>query len=99
MIRFLQFSDIHFLFCEETEDDYAQMRIRFIEDLENVKQQFGIIDYVLICGDIACKGQKEEFNKAKEFIDTVSNVLKVNGKRPNIFVVPGNHVLTEKAMK
>lgn len=34
MIRFLQFSDIHFLFCEETEDDYAQMRIRFIEDFK-----------------------------------------------------------------
>ena len=97
MIRFLQFSDIHFLFCEETEDDYAQMRIRFIEDLENVKQQFGTIDYVLICGDIACKGQKEEFNKAKEFIDTVSNVLEVNGKRPNVFVVPGNHDINRKS--
>ena len=47
MIRFLQFSDIHFLFCEETEDDYAQMRIRFIEDLENVKKQLGPVDYIL----------------------------------------------------
>ena len=97
MIRFLQFSDIHFLFCEETEDDYAQMRIRFIEDLENVKQQFGPIDHVLICGDIACKGQKEEFNKAREFIDAVSNVLEVNGKRPNVFVVPGNHDINRKS--
>ncbi|KAA6305946.1 3' 5'-cyclic adenosine monophosphate phosphodiesterase CpdA, partial [termite gut metagenome] len=75
MIRFLQFSDIHFLFCEDTEDEYAQMRIRFIEGLENVKKQLGVVDYVLICGDIACKGQKNEFNKAKIFIESVSKAL------------------------
>lgn len=96
MIRFLQFSDIHFLFCEETEDDYAQMRIRFIEDLENVKRNLGAIDYILICGDIANKGQKEEFNRAKKFIETVSNALEIDGKRPNIFVVPGNHDINRK---
>lgn len=97
MIRFLQFSDIHFLFCEETEDDYAQMRIRFIEDLENVKMQFGFVDFVLICGDIACKGQKEEFDKAKHFIELVSKALETNGKRPNIFMVPGNHDINRKS--
>lgn len=91
MIRFLQFSDIHFLFCEETEDEYAQMRIRFIEDLENVKKKIGHIDYILICGDIANKGQKTEFDKAKIFIESVSKALEIEGKRPNIFVVPGNH--------
>lgn len=99
MIRFLQFSDIHFLFCEETEDDYAQMRIRFIEDLENVKQQFGFVDYVLICGDIACKGQKDEFDKAKNFIELVSKALEVDEKRPNIFVVPGNHDINRESYK
>lgn len=97
MIRFLQFSDIHFLFCEETEDDYAQMRIRFIEDMENVKKQLGCIDYVLICGDIACRGQKSEFDKAKKFIESVSKALEVDGKRPNVFVVPGNHDINRKS--
>ncbi len=97
MIRFLQFSDIHFLFCEETEDDYAQMRIRFIEDLENVKKKIGYIDYILICGDIANRGQKMEFDKAKKFIESVSKALDVNDKRPNIFVVPGNHDIDRKS--
>jgi len=97
MIRFLQFSDIHFLFCEDTEDDYAQMRIRFIEDLENVKKQLGTVDYILICGDIACKGQKSEFDKAKNFIESVSKALEVNDNRPNIFVVPGNHDINRKS--
>ncbi len=97
MIRFLQFSDIHFLFCEETEDDYAQMRIRFIEDLEKVKQTVGHIDYILICGDIANKGQKAEFDKAKIFIDSVSKALEVEDKRPNVFVVPGNHDIDWKS--
>ncbi|KAA6332733.1 3' 5'-cyclic adenosine monophosphate phosphodiesterase CpdA [termite gut metagenome] len=99
MIRFLQFSDIHFLFCEDTEDEYAQMRIRFIEDLENVKKQLGVVDYVLICGDIACKGQKNEFNKAKIFIESVSKALEVDGNRPNIFLVPGNHDIDRQSYK
>ncbi|MDD3901675.1 MAG: metallophosphoesterase [Phycisphaerae bacterium] len=99
MIRFLQFSDIHFLFCEETEDDYAQMRIRFIDDLENVKKHIGYIDYILICGDIANKGQKTEFDKAKIFIESVSKALEVDNKRPNIFVVPGNHDVDRKSYK
>ena len=63
MIRILQFSDIHFLCCNDTEDVYLQMRQRFKEDLLCLKNKVKAIPYILICGDIANKGQKEEFNQ------------------------------------
>lgn len=72
MIRLLQFSDIHFLYCDATEDEYAQMRQRFKEDLTHLKDRVGVIPYVLICGDIANKGQKLEFDKARKI--TYNNI-------------------------
>lgn len=43
MIRFLQVSDIHFLYCSESEDEYSQLRMRFKEDLECLKKKVGAI--------------------------------------------------------
>lgn len=97
MIRLLQFSDIHFLYCDETEDEYSQMRQRFKEDLTNLKRRVGAIPYVLICGDIANKGQKQEFNKARGFIKEICEILKVDEKQPDVYVVPGNHDVNRKS--
>lgn len=91
MIRFLQISDIHFLCCNETDDKYAQMRERFREDLSFLKNKVGAIPYLLICGDIANHGQEKEFEAAKAYINTLCDVLDVNGHKPDVFVVPGNH--------
>ena len=91
MIRFLQISDIHFLCCNETEDEYAQMREMLKEDLLGLKNKMGAIPFLLICGDIANKGQVTEFEAAKVYINQLCNVLEVNGQKPDVFVVPGNH--------
>lgn len=99
MIRLLQFSDIHFLYCDDTEDEYAQMRQRFKEDLTHLKDRVGVIPYVLICGDIANKGQKLEFDKARDFIKEICEILKVEGKQPDVFVVPGNHDINRNTYK
>ena len=97
MIRLLQFSDVHFLYCKDTEDEYSQMRQRFKEDLECLKRKVGAIPYILICGDIANRGQKAEFDKARSFINELCDKLKVEGKSPDVFVVPGNHDIDRKA--
>lgn len=68
MIRFLQVSDIHFLYCSESEDEYSQLRMRFKEDLECLKKKVGSIPYLLICGDVASKGQCGEFDAATNYI-------------------------------
>lgn len=91
MIQFLQISDIHFLCCNETDDEYAQMRVKLKEDLLGLKNKVGTIPYLLICGDIAYKGQVKEFDIAKDYINELCNILDVNGKKPDVFVVPGNH--------
>lgn len=91
MIRFLQVSDIHFLYCSESEDEYSQLRMRFKEDLECLKKKVGAIPYLLICGDVASKGQSSEFKAATTFIQQLCETLEVDGHRPNVFVVPGNH--------
>lgn len=97
MIRILQFSDIHFLCCNDTEDEYVQMRQRFKEDLECLKSKEGAIPYILICGDIANKGQKAEFDKARSYINELCDILKVDDKAPDVFVIPGNHDIDRKA--
>ena len=91
MIRFLQVSDIHFLYCSESEDEYSQLRMRFKEDLECLKKKVGAIPYLLICGDVASKGQCTEFEAATNYIQQLCETLEVDGHRPNVFVVPGNH--------
>lgn len=45
MIRFLQVSDIHFLYCGESEDEYSQLRERFKEDLECLKKKVRIFGF------------------------------------------------------
>lgn len=96
-IRFLQFSDIHFLCCEDEEDDYFEMRTRFEEDLMSMKKNIDTIQYILICGDIANKGNKDEYDKAYKFISKISNIFNEDGKRPEIFIVPGNHDINRKS--
>ena len=78
MIRFLQISDLHFLCCNDSDDEYSQLRVRFEEDLRCLKEKVGVIPYLLICGDIANKGQKTEFEAAMNYI---------NGKRPKTDLV------------
>lgn len=91
MIRFLQISDLHFLCCNDSDDEYSQLRVRFEEDLRCLKEKVGAIPYLLICGDIANKGQKIEFEAAMNYINELCDILNVDGQKPNVFVVPGNH--------
>lgn len=96
-MRFLQISDIHFWCCEEAEDQYRAMRDIFLSDMENVLSKIGSIDYILVCGDIANKGKKEEYEKARKFFETLQAKLKKDGKAPTILSVPGNHDVDRNA--
>lgn len=92
MIRLLQISDIHFhSFSGDGEDDYANMRERLFDDLDYVRENLGPIDTVLICGDIAFSGKKDEYDIAKDFIKRTLVKLTAGGVEPKVFMVPGNH--------
>ena len=89
MIRFLQISDIHFTDASGNDDEYAQMKRKFLEDIAECRNQKGTIDYILICGDVAFSGMESQYKKAKEFIAKICESTKCPGI--NIFMVPGNH--------
>jgi 3',5'-cyclic AMP phosphodiesterase CpdA len=67
MIRILQISDIHFLSCEDEDDNYSQLRQRLLDDVDDLIGTRGDVDVILVCGDIANKGQREEYDKAHQF--------------------------------
>lgn len=89
-MRILQISDIHFV--ESTVDDkrYAQVESDFIKDI-SAQHSERYFDYVLICGDIAFSGKKEEYTRASVFIDRICRAIQCS--KDNILVVPGNHDL------
>lgn len=89
MIRFLQISDIHFTDETGSSDEYAQMKRKFLEDIEKCHQTLGKINHVLICGDVAFSGQDSQYREVKSFVD---NICKNAGcTNDDVFVVPGNH--------
>ena len=90
MIRILQISDIHWLAIPNAMDDYNQMRHEFLEDLESFCENGnGMFDHLLICGDIAFSGEKEQYANAQTYIEDICDRIKL--KNTEVYVVPGNH--------
>lgn len=96
MIRILQLSDIHFKKLPDARDEYAQMRGRMYETLEDICKK-STIDCALICGDVAFSGDKEEYEqKAKVFINNV--IKRTSLKSEQIYMVPGSHDKNREAV-
>jgi len=90
MIRILQISDIHWLAIPNVMDDYNLMRREFLDDIENFCENgIGNFDHLLICGDIAFSGEKEQYTKAQTYIEDICAKIKL--KKSEVYVVPGNH--------
>ena len=77
MIRFLQISDIHFSNVPGSDDDYAQMKFKFLEDIAKCHREKGVIDYVLICGDIAFSGTEAQYKEARDFINDICSIFEL----------------------
>ena len=75
MLRLLLLSDIHFLSLYEEMDPHAVVRKSFEKDLSDYRKAYGKIDHILVCGDIAYKGIKEEYAKARVFFEQLSSLL------------------------
>lgn len=90
MIRILQISDIHWLSIPDALDDYRIMRCEFLDDIESFcANGNGKFDHLLICGDIAFSGEKEQYTKAQTYIEDICTKIKL--KKSEVYVVPGNH--------
>ena len=90
MLRILLLSDIHFIHCEDDENEYRSLETAFKEAMDDIRETGGV-SQILICGDIANKGKAEEYDKAEEFIKDVFEHLGCDEKQTQLYVVPGNH--------
>lgn len=97
MIRILQISDIHFLSCEDEDDKYSQLRQRLLDDVDDLTNTRGDVDVILVCGDIANKGQREEYDKAHLFFTDLAAHSHCNLDK--IYIVPGNHDVNRNSHK
>ena len=89
MLRLLLLSDIHFLSLYNEMDDDAPVRKAFLKDIEDFRKVHGTVDHILVCGDIALKGVKEEYDAAHRFFEQLCEIA---GCKPEeIYIVPGNH--------
>lgn len=49
------------------------------------------VDFICVCGDIAYRGEKEEYIKAEKWLRLLGEELLENGNFENMLIVPGNH--------
>lgn len=89
IIRILLLSDIHWLAVAEELDHDSAMRKAFLMDVEDYCNNNGAFDYILISGDIAYKGCKNEYTKALDFLRLLCQKTKCELEQ--IYVIPGNH--------
>lgn len=90
VLSFIHISDIHFAkYSSDAYDIDNELREAMITDLANyVKNSFKITG-ILVCGDIAYSGKKEEYDKALDFLHEVIDICEL--KDDDLFCVPGNH--------
>ena len=96
---FIQMSDIHFKSSSgDSYDIDKQLRSAMIRDLKNnVLNHIDNIKGILVCGDLAFSGQKEELEIAKEFLKEMTMLLRLSLKE--VFCVVGNHDVDQSVIK
>ena len=90
MLRILLLSDIHFLYCEEHQDRYRLLKQAMLNEMDYFAENT-IVDALIICGDVAFSGQETQYNTAEKFFEEILKKFSSQGKKPLVFVVPGNH--------
>lgn len=89
MIRLLLLSDIHYLSVPSEIDPDSKMRKVVVQDLVDFHKTNGAFDHILVGGDIANTGSKDEYDRALEFFNEVCDATGCPIEQ--VYVVPGNH--------
>lgn len=90
MLRILQLSDIHF--GQEKKGEGAHLddvRRQLLADLATLLGASKALDLILISGDIAFSGKKQEYDRAVEWLDDLIAVGRCDENA--ILTIPGNH--------
>ena len=92
---FVHLSDIHFMRSSGTVHDLdTNVRNELRLDAARLAKQVGTITGVLVTGDIAFSGQKEEYERAAEWLREFCSAI--GCREENVSVVPGNHDVDRK---
>ncbi len=88
---FVHLSDIHFDAATNTvKGPNRLVREALLDDLALGAQQIGRKpDAVLVSGDIAFSGRKEQYEQAREFLASVTGTLGIEPEK--VLAIPGNH--------
>lgn len=99
MLSFIHLSDIHFRnYSGDPYDIDGDLRNELLYDIKHCfRRSITIADGVLICGDIAFSGKKEEYKAASDFLNMICDSLALDKSR--IFCVPGNHDIDQSVTK
>ena len=85
-------ADIHFRTPDclgPDSDPDRPFRTRMIQDVRNRVRHLGPVDALLVGGDIAFKGDAQEYEVAREWLGEFADACGCRMER--VFVVPGNH--------
>lgn len=74
--------------AQERDPNY-ELRKRLLQDIKDCRDSRGVINHILISGDIAFKGAKDEYDLAQKFFQDVCDAS--GCCEEEIYVVPGNH--------
>jgi predicted phosphodiesterase len=90
-LRILHLSDIHFSTrFDEERIPHTDVRDELLSDLRDVMiPKVGGIHKVLIAGDVAFSGKREEYEEAAKWLEGVTSAC--GCKQTDILTVPGNH--------
>ena len=69
------------------------------KDIEEIMKNEGIMafDFIIITGDLAYYGNKNDYEDVKKFLDDLLKITKTPKK--DLYVVPGNHDIIRKETK
>lgn len=95
--KWLHFSDIHVGMS-----DYGRLWPRasanLSDDIPRILERCGTFDLIIFSGDLVQKGEAEEYDEFDRVIEEIlGGVADLQGKRPALLTVPGNHDLVRSS--
>ncbi|MBI5603966.1 MAG: SUMF1/EgtB/PvdO family nonheme iron enzyme [Deltaproteobacteria bacterium] len=101
-ITWLHLSDLHFRVDESNKNhtwDQDLVLKKLLEDIRQRREENAIFpDFIVVTGDVAFSGSKEEYTLAKAFLDDLLKAAGLVGKKDRLFIVPGNHDVDRSAI-
>jgi len=94
---FLHLSDIHFSKPEPTFDLDIELRNQIELDVQRMTDGFQQATGILLCGDIAFSGARDEYDRASDWIKKLQRLAAVEDG--NVWTVPGNHDVNRQTVR